>query len=268
MDLVDTHCHIHEITKRLTPVHDKWTKGGVTNADDILVSGRAAGVTTAICVGTTYADSELAVQFVGDRHGTWASIGIHPHEAKDHRDSAMQQQFTNLATRPKVVAVGECGLDYFYTHSPKEAQIELLHFQLNLARTHNVPVIFHVREAFDDFWPIFDQYTGIRGVIHSFTADTAVLDQIMARGLYVGLNGIMTFTRREEQLITAKAVPLDKLLLETDAPFLTPKPHRGTICRLEHIRDTAAFLADLRGETIETLAQATTANAQRLFHLG
>ena len=268
MQLFDSHCHVHEIVRRITPVHDKWVKGGVDNADVVLAEGREAGVTGAICVGTTQADSELAVEFVQEREGVWASIGIHPHEAKEHVDDAEAlEKFEALASQPKVVAVGECGLDYYYTHSPKEQQIEVMKFQLGVAKKHGLPLIFHVRDAFDDFWPIFDQFEGIRGVIHSFSATKAELDEILARGLYVGLNGIMTFTKREDQLEAAKSVPLASLLLETDAPFLTPAPERGKICRLKHVRTTAEFLADLRGEDPEVLAQATTANAHALFKL-
>lgn len=266
MQLFDSHCHIHEILERLTPVHDKWVKGGVTDIEDVIATGQAAGVSWAVCVGTTARDSALAIRTVQNRESLWASIGIHPHEAQDHVGKAdVLKQFTELATDPKVKAVGECGLDYFYEHSPKAKQLEILKFQLELAQRHDLPLIFHVRDAFDDFWPVFDQFSGLRGVIHSFSATNRELSQILSRGLYVGLNGIMTFTKRSEQLEAAKAVPLDKLLLETDAPFLTPAPERGTICRLEHVKVTAEFLADLRGEALGELAAATTNNARKLF---
>lgn len=266
MELIDTHCHVHEVVKRLTPVHDKWVQGGITDADAVLAEAKKHGVSQAICVGTSVEDSELAVEFVQDRDMIHAAIGIHPHEASRYADNDdALDLFSSLAAKPKVVAVGECGLDYYYSHSPKEAQMKMLEFQLDLAKKHNLPLIFHVREAFDQFWPIFDQFPGLRGVIHSFSSDTRDLEQILSRGLYVGLNGIMTFTKRSEQLEAAKAVPLDKLLLETDAPYLTPAPYRGTICQLQHVRVTAGFLADLRGENIETLARETTQNVRRLF---
>src|SRR5690606_9318752 len=135
------------------------------------------------------------------------------------------------------------------------------------AAEHDLPLIFHVREAFKDFWSIFDDFRGLRGVVHSFTSDKRDLEQILSRGLYVGLNGIMTFTKRTEQLEAAKSVPLDKLVLETDAPFLTPTPFRGKICEPKHVRTVGEFLADLRGEKLEDLAAATTANARKLFKL-
>ncbi len=269
MEFFDTHCHVHEIVENLTPVHEKWRKGGITDVDTVLREAQEAKVTRAVCVGTSAVDSELAVRFVQDRDNLWASIGIHPHEAQDHLDNPDKLLLLDtLANKNKVIAIGECGLDYFYNHSPKEAQIEILKFQLEIAKKYQLPVIFHVRDAFDDFWPIFDQYAGLTGVIHSFSSTQDDLDQILARtGLYVGLNGIMTFTRQQKQLKAAKTIPLQKLLLETDAPFLTPTPYRGTICQLKHVRDTGAFLAGLRGENLKELAQATTQNAQKLFRV-
>jgi TatD DNase family protein len=166
----------------------------------------------------------------------------------------------------KIVAVGETGLDFFYNHSPKDAQIEVLRFQIELALDHNLPLVFHVREAFDDFWPIFDSYGGkIRGVLHSFTDSQANLDKAIERGLSIGVNGIATFAKHEKQLDMYRAIPLKNLLLETDAPFLTPIPYRGNICEPYHVETTANFLHNLRGENLEELAEATTHNAEQLF---
>lgn len=271
MDLIDTHCHIHEAVDHFplrSETRKKYEKAGSPQPDDILRAAIDEGVTKLICVGTTVEDSEVAADFVATRDHTWASIGIHPHEAKQYvHDSPMLYKFALLAQRPKVVAVGECGLDFYYGHSSPEDQKEILRFQMELALEHDLPMIFHVRDAFDDFWPIFDSYKGIRGVIHSFSADEAALEQILKRDLYVGLNGIMTFTKDPAQLAAAKAVPLEKMVLETDAPFLTPAPLRGTICQPKHVRVTAEFLAALRGESLDTLASRTTSNAQKLFGL-
>jgi TatD DNase family protein len=128
-------------------------------------------------------------------------------------------------------------------------------------------MIFHVREAFDDFWPIFDDYKGIRGVLHSFTDSRLNLDKALERGLYIGVNGIMTFTKDANQLDVAKAIPLQKLLLETDAPFLTPVPFRGRVNEPAHVRLVADFMAHLRDEPLAELANQTSANAQTLFNL-
>lgn len=298
LHFIDTHCHIHEAWRAVNGADATatlWDKAGRPDADEIIQRAVDAGVQKMLCVGTTLPDSRLAIEFVASRPHTWATIGIHPHEASTYAASPEKLAAfaallgvgvlsgrsplppaalgAGVAPRPatprpragKIVAVGECGLDYFYNHSPKADQVKVLRFQIELALKHDVPMVFHIREAFDDFWPIFDQYPGIRGVVHSFTANETVLAQILSRGLYVGLNGIMTFTKQAAQLAAARAVPRERLVLETDAPFLTPHPFRGTICEPKHTVQTAQFLADLRGETLEELAQATTANAQQLF---
>jgi TatD DNase family protein len=291
IELFDTHCHMHELLQKLTPVYDKWREDGVERTpDQVIADAHAAGVNRILCVGTTLADSELAVSFVQGRENIWATIGIHPHEAADHCNEAAKKQFANLledgpiarnARRSllrahdediqsidrKIVAIGECGLDYFYTHSPKEAQVEILKFQIELALEHDLPLSFHVREAFDDFWPIFESYRGanIRGVLHSYTDNLVNLERAVKHGLYFGVNGIATFAKSEAQLVTYRTIPQQLLLLETDAPFLTPVPFRGKVCESKHVAVTASYLADLRGEPLEQLAQATTANARALF---
>lgn len=271
LHFTDTHCHIHEALSDFvlrTETRKKYEKAGSPQPDDILKAAVAADVDRMICVGTTVRDSVYAVSFVNERDNVWASIGIHPHEAQEYAEGSEDlRRFTALATEKKIVAIGECGLDYYYTHSSKKDQERILRFQLDLAQKHDLPVIFHVRDAFDDFWPIFDEYKGIRGVIHSFSAGTEELAEILKRGLYVGLNGIMTFTKDPRQLNAAREVPLERMLLETDAPFLTPEPYRGSICEPKHVRVTAEFLAGLRGETIEQIAAGTTANAVRVFKL-
>lgn len=251
----DTHCHIQFADYPIDP------EEAITNA-------REAGVDRLIAVGCTLPDSQAAVEFASTHENVWASIGLHPHEgARYVHDHHALQQFRDLVAKSKVVAIGETGLDYYYEHSPKEDQKKLLRFQLDLAAEHKLPLILHIRDAFNDFWPIFDDYKGLEGVVHSFTSDKHDLEQILSRGLYVGLNGIMTFTKHHSQLEAAKAVPLDKLLLETDAPFLTPVPFRGKICEPKHVRTVGEFLADLRGESLAELAGATTSNAGRLFKL-
>jgi TatD DNase family protein len=255
IELVDTHCHIQFPDYPLDPIE------AIQNAVE-------HDVTRLIAIGCTLPDSQAAVEFARSHDSVWASIGLHPHEgARYVHDHHALQQFRELVAKNKVVAVGETGLDYYYENSPKEDQKKLLKFQLDLAAEHDLPLILHIRDAFDDFWPIFDSYKGLRGVVHSFTSDKRDVEQILRRGLYVGLNGIMTFTKDQKQLEAAKAIPMDKLLLETDAPFLTPVPFRGKICEPKHVRTVGEFLADLRGESLAELASATTANAKRLFKL-
>lgn len=167
----------------------------------------------------------------------------------------------------KIVAVGECGLDYFYGHSSKEDQEKALRYQIELALEFDLPLIFHVRDAFDDFWPIFDSYQGLRGVLHSFTDNLANLDKASARGLYIGVNGIMTFTKNDWQLEVARNIPSKNLLLETDAPFLTPAPNRGKVNEPANVMLTARFMSELRHVSVEEIADLTTANARQLFSL-
>jgi len=271
-ELFDTHCHTHELVKKLTPVYDKWRSDGLERTPEgIAEAANEAGVNRMLCIGTTLADSELAVEFVREREGQWASIGIHPHEAHDHLSTSVKSRLKSLLKdgplERKIVAIGECGLDYFYTHSPKESQIELLRFQIELALEHDLPLSFHVREAFDDFWPIFESYRGadIRGVLHSYTDNLQNMEKAVKHGLHFGVNGIATFAKDEKSRVIYRTIPQQLLLLETDAPFLTPVPYRGKVCESKHVRVTAEFLADLREQTLEELAAATTANARALF---
>lgn len=165
----------------------------------------------------------------------------------------------------KIVAIGECGLDYFYGHSTKAEQEKALRYQIELALEFDLPLVFHVRDAFDDFWPIFDSYQGVKGELHSFTDNLTNLSKALTRGLYIGVNGIMTFTKNDWQLEVAKAIPRDRLLLETDAPFLTPKPLRGKVNEPAQVLLTARFLSELRQEPLEELAHYTTTNARQVF---
>lgn len=255
LHLFDTHCHIH---------FDDYP----LDVEQVIVGAKEQGVSSLMLVGCSLEDSQAAPVLAAQHKNTWVSIGLHPHEAKRYvSDIKALNSFKKLVDRPKVVAIGETGLDYYYLNSPKKAQEQLFRFQLELAQEQDLPLIFHVRDAFTDFWRIFDDYSGIDGVIHSFSSNRHHLDEALSRGLYIGLNGIMTFTKRADQLEAAKQVPLDRLLLETDAPFLTPSPLRGKICEPKHVRVTAEFLADLRGETLEYLAKSTTANARKLFRL-
>jgi len=272
--LFDTHCHIHEAVRRTTPVYDKWhEKGFDADPDRMIAEAKATGVGYLVCVGTTLEDSRLAIEFAENRENCWVSIGIHPHEAAEALQKGHLDAFAGLVTGSKVVAVGECGLDYYYDHSPKEDQIKVLRFQIELALKHDLPLSFHVRDAFDDFWPIFEEYQGIRGVLHSFTDSRANLERALSHDLYIGVNGIATFTKSPAQRVMYVTIPTDRLLFETDAPFLTPTPFRGSMCEPKHVRVTAEFVSNLRqpatganaDNILEQTIAATTTNAFRLF---
>jgi TatD DNase family protein len=269
MELVDTHCHIQsaglgEGGERVT--RQLWAKSPYLTSQELVDNATAAEVTKLIVVGCDASDSQLAIDFVSDQENCFASVGIHPHEAKEYVNNVdLQNEFVKLLKKPKVVSIGECGLDYYYNHSDKKDQVPILRFQIELALKHDLPIIFHVREAFDDFWPILGSYSGIRGVVHSFTDNRRNLEKAVERGLYVGVNGIATFAKKPEQIEIYKSVPLTSLLLETDAPFLTPHPFRGTTNEPKHIRSIASYLARLHETSVDNLADITTSNAKKLF---
>lgn len=246
---IDTHCHIHEENYPL-------------DMGDVLTRAHAAGVGEVICVGTSERSSEEALAFAARHEGVYASIGVHPHDTKDG-----WERIAALGGENKLVAVGEIGLDYFYTHSPREVQIKALEAQINLALKHNLPIIFHVREAFDDFWPIFDTFSGIRGVLHSFTDTSRNVEEALKRDLFIGVNGISTFTKDPIQQQMFAALPLEKMLLETDAPFLTPAPLRGKVNEPAFVWSVAEYHAAIRNISLEEIADKTSANARALFAL-
>jgi len=268
IELVDTHCHIQNIGQNNHANHTtkKWLDAGITDVDKIINVAKNKNVTRLIVVGCDYYESKNAINLVKNRTNLYASIGIHPHEAKEYfNNQELLDKLSSLANQEKVVAIGECGLDYHYNHSPKDAQLAILEFQLGLASKHNLPVIFHVREAYEDFWPLLDKYPNIRGVLHSFTDNQANLDIALKRNLYIGVNGIVTFTNEPEQLNLFKNIPLIHLLLETDSPYLTPDPYRGNINTPEMVRRVAEFLAEIRHLNYENLASITTNNSKQLF---
>lgn len=259
--LVDTHCHIHD---------DQYD----FDTAEVLHRAKAAGVEKMICVGTDLRSSLQAVEFCEQNKGCYFSLALHPHETAGKTEAQIQSEFKLLrdlaianAKNSKFVAVGECGLDYFYhkDNSIRKLQAGLLTMHLDLAKMLDKPMIFHVREAFTDFWPIYDHYN-CAGVVHSFSGTSADMKQILKRQeLYIGLNGIMTFSTDKDQLNAAKLIPLEKLLLETDSPYLTPRPLRGKINQPENVRLVAEFLSDLRTEAESLLVDQTTTNAHKLF---
>lgn len=263
LEFIDTHCHIHD---------SEFAKKFDKSVTDVMNDARDDGVRTFVCVGTDLESSRQAVAFARSHKSCFASLALHPHEVAACSDTELEsvlKEFDSILYEDteKIVAIGECGLDYFYHQDElvRTRQKALLRDHLVLAKKYQLPLIFHIRDAFDDFFDVFDEFKGLRGVVHSFSAGPAQLEAALDRGLYIGLNGIMTFSKQAMQLEAARMVPLEKMVLETDAPFLTPAPFRGTMCEPKHLRVTAAFLSELRSESIESIAQATTANAKQLF---
>lgn len=258
--LVDTHSHMHD---------DEFFSD--FDKDKLFTEAVESGVKKIICVGTDAKSSQQAVDYCTGKDGCFASVALHPHDSSRGVDEISVIEELASKKDTKVVAIGECGLDYYYTNSPVESQKEVLVSHFEIAKKNNLPMIFHIRgsssnpdDAFSDFWEIYDKYN-IPGVVHSFSAFKPQLDQIIKRGLHVGINGIITFAKNEDQLSTMLSVPLSKLLLETDSPFLTPAPFRGTINTSKNINLIAEFISAKNKITVNELAQATTRNAEKLF---
>ena len=249
--LIDTHCHIHESDYPL-------------DVAEVIERSHQADVLQMICIGTNVSDSNIAVEFTSNHDGVFASVGVHPHDAKGGCEGI--QKIVD-AGNESIVAIGEIGLDYHYDNTPHDIQIAVLKTQIELALKHNLPIIFHVREAFDDFWPIFDSYQGIRGVLHSFTDTPENLQEAMKRGLYIGVNGYSTFTKDNSQKAMFATLPLDRILLETDAPYLTPTPFRGKVNEPAFIKNIAEHQSMIKQISLDEVAVATTENARSLFNL-
>ncbi|MBW4061105.1 TatD family hydrolase [Candidatus Saccharibacteria bacterium] len=250
--LIDTHSHIH---------FDQFRD----ELPEVLERAYAAGVEKQILVGVNDLDSAEAIAVARAHDNLWSTVGLHPHDAD--RGFEALEELARLAEFESVVGIGECGLDYFKSETTPEQQERALRFQIELGLKLDLPMVFHVRDAFGAFWAIFDDYKGenVRGTVHSFTAGVTELEAALARDLHISLNGIMTFTKEARQLEAAKQVSLDRLIIETDSPFLAPVPLRGRPNEPSNLAHTAKFLAELRGEAIEDFDAATTANAERLF---
>jgi TatD DNase family protein len=192
-------------------------------------------------------------------------VGVHPHDAKTV-DSGVLDQLRALARHPKVVAIGEIGLDYYHDHSPRPVQRQVFVDQLALATELELPVVIHSRDAHDDTLATLQDWQGA-GVMHTYAAGPERLDEVLAMGFFVGLSGPVSFSNADALREVAKAAPLDRLLVETDCPYLTPEPHRGKRNEPAYVRHVAEAIARARQEPVDVVAEATTANAHRLFGL-
>jgi TatD DNase family protein len=259
-DLVDSHCHVAE------PEFD-------VDRDAVLERAAAAGVTTLVCVGATgpAAANAPAVALVG-RHGpvdVVATVGVHPHHASTADDAAFAT-LEELAAAPGVVAIGETGLDYHYDHSPRPAQRSAFARTVHLARALGRPLVVHVRDAHADAADILaaEGASAVGGVIHCFTGDTDDARRYLDLGFHISVAGIVTFKNADALRDAVRSVPLHTLLVETDAPFLAPVPHRGRRNEPAWVRHVADTVAAVRRLSFEEVASATTTNARRLFRLG
>lgn len=251
---VDSHCHLNYA-------------GLVEAQDAVIMRAGAAGVSTMLNISTR-ASEWSAIVGTAERHQhIWASIGIHPHEADSHEHVDTERLLAATA-HEKVVAIGETGLDFHYDKSDRDRQRRSFRSHIVAARESGLPLIVHTRDAEDDTYDILADEMGkgaFAGVIHCFTASQDFAEKALGLGLYVSLSGIVTFKNAKDLQATALTIPDHRLLIETDAPFLAPVPHRGKTCEPAFVADTARFLAELRGQPVEQLAATTSANFHRLF---
>jgi TatD DNase family protein len=251
---VDSHCHLN---------YPKL----VERQADVLAAARAAGVSTMLNISTREREWEDIVATAVREPDVWASIGIHPHEADAHPD-VDTAKLVEAARHPRVVAIGETGLDYYYEHSDRDRQQASFRAHIAASRDTGLPTIIHTREAEADTYAILVDELGkgaFPALIHCFTASQDFADKVLELGLFISISGIVTFKSARDLQAVAAGIPADRLLIETDSPFLAPVPHRGKPCEPAFVADTARFLATLRGETVEELAAASARNFFSLF---
>lgn len=253
--LADSHCHLNY-------------EGLVEEQQTVLARARARGVTAMLNIATREREWDAVLATAEAEPDVWATVGIHPHEADQHPhiDTA---KLVERARHPRVVGIGESGLDYHYDHSDRARQQDSFRAHIAACRETQLPLIVHTRDAEEDTLAILCEEMGkgaYPGVIHCFTASRAFADSALDLGFYISISGIVTFKNAREIQETAKVVPADRLLVETDAPFLAPVPHRGKPGEPAFVADTLAFLADLRGDDRAELSTLTAQNFHRLFN--
>ena len=241
--LVDSHCHLDD------PSFEP-------DRSEVLERARAAGVGWALAID--------AVPLADAVPWVFATVGVHPHEART-ADAASLERLERLCAHPKVLAVGEIGLDYHYDHSPREVQREAFVSQLEIARKAGKPIVIHTREAWDDTMAILAGHWAGTGIMHCFTGDYDQAIQALDRGFLISFAGILTFPKAQSLRETAARLPLDRILVETDSPYLAPVPHRGKRNEPAYVVETVRVLAQARGMAVEEAIAATTSNFMNLF---
>jgi TatD DNase family protein len=254
MQLIDTHCHLD------------WNS---FDADREAVIDRAAqaGVTRMITIGVDGPSSRRAIEIADQYAAVYAAVGVHPNDCAEF-DAATLADIRALAQHPKVVAIGEIGLDYYWHKVDHDVQARVFRAQLELAAELRKPVIIHSREAASDVLTILEEFTKhavCTGTLHSYFDDLVIAQRAFAIGFYIGVTGPITFKKAEREREIVKRVPLDRILIETDAPFLTPVPHRGERNEPAFVSHTTEMIAKVRGQAIEEVARQTTHNAEKLF---
>jgi TatD DNase family protein len=244
----DTHCHIHD---------DKMA----FSSDESLSRARDAGVERFVVIGCDTETCAQATSLAAKHNDVWATVGLHPHDATNGVDSIVP--FINA---PRVVGIGECGLDYYYEHSPRDIQMRVFAEQIALAHQHDLTLVIHTRDAWQDTFDVLDaEGMPTNTIIHCFTGGPDEARECVARGAYLSFSGIVTFKNATELREAAMLCPNDRILVETDSPFLAPVPHRGRPNEPAHVGIVGTAIADLRGTDSQEFAAITTANALRAF---
>ena len=248
MRLVDSHCHLDD---------EKFD----SDREQVMERALAAGVEMMMAIGTG-SELDVAIRQAEKYPFIYATIGVHPHDAAKATVETFAK-LRDLASHPKVLAVGEIGLDYHYDFSPRDVQQAVFERQLELAAEFGKPIVIHTREAWDD---TLARVTGLPhgGIMHCFTGDRTQAGQALERGFHLSFGGVLTFPKAEELRESARVVPEDRLLVETDCPYLAPVPHRGKRNEPAFVVDTARRLAEVRGTTVEAIAESTTRNFRGL----
>ena len=255
MALFDSHCHVDE------PKFDD-------DREDVLTRMAEAGVTRYAVIGSDMATSRHSADFAAAHPGCYAAIGIHPHEAKGFVEDDLQR-LADWSKEEKVVAIGEIGLDYYYDLSPRETQMTVCEAQMELAWELSLPVAYHIRDAHQDMLDIMKRHkkhlTG--GIIHCFSGSYEMAKELVKRGWYIGFTGVVTFKNARKAVEVAEKIPLDRILIETDCPYMAPEPFRGRRNDPSLVPFVAKKIAELRGISAEAAAAATAENARRLFRI-
>ncbi|MBB3032862.1 TatD family hydrolase [Alteriqipengyuania lutimaris] len=252
--LIDSHCHLEY-------------EGLVEDQGSVLTRARDAGVQGFLNISTKQSEWDQVVATAAREEDVWASVGIHPHNADAHADLA-RETLLEATKHPKVVGIGETGLDYYYDKSDRRVQQDLFRMHIDVARETGLPLIIHTRDAEEDTAAILEDEMGkgaYPALIHCFTASAEFGERVLALGLSISLSGIVTFKNAKDLQEVAKVIPADRMLVETDSPFLAPVPHRGKTCEPAYVANTAQFVADLRDTSMEALAEQTTRNFHALF---
>lgn len=252
---IDSHCHLDD---------EQYD-----DDREVLIQGlRAKGIEYVVNIGTNIASSETCVHMAQQHEVLYAAVGVHPHDAKE-LETASLEEIEKWVASPKMVAIGEIGLDYHYDYSPRDIQKKWFAAQIDLAKKYGLPIIVHDREAHKDTYDIImaAQDGGLKGVIHSFSGSVEMAREYIKLGFYIGLGGPVTFKNAVMPKEVAKAIPLDRLLLETDGPYMSPTPLRGKRNEPQNVQYVAEAIAALRDISVEEVMAQTTLNAKTLFGL-